>query len=344
MLKRLGLLFPSLRRLHDERNRYAASVEALTSEISVLREYNNQLKSVIDTLRSQPMTVHVDPLVELQNVLLVLKSDISNIGSQVGKFKESVDFRLEDMRREYFSFVSYRGASQKTYQIKTEHPIAVKSDDHIYPRGTRNDNTRHPRFVHAAERAIGKNMRVMELGCAGGGLVLDFILAGHDALGIEGSDYSAIWRRAEWATIPERLFTADITKPFHAYVDGVPQKFDLITAWEVLEHILDNEIDGLFENIRQHLAPDGVFCGSVATFEDCDPVSGAVWHVTVKPHDWWARRISDAGFEIVEGLFSTADYPRGSGNPRALWDWDAASMPEMGFHICFRLKQSLSLK
>lgn len=343
MLKKLGLLFPSLSRLHDERNRYAASVEALTSELATLREYENQLKSMLKGLGSQSMTAHVAPLVEVQNVLQAMKIDISNIGSQINKLETSIEFRLEDMRRECFSFVHNRSASLKTCQVKTEHPVAMKSDDHIYPRGTRNDNTRYPRFVHAAERAIGKNLRVLELGCAGGGLVLDFVLAGHDALGIEGSDYSEIWRRAEWANIPERLFTADITKAFHAYVDGEPQKFDLITAWEVLEHIHDSDMDGLFDNIRRHLAPNGIFCGSVATFEDCDSVTGAIWHVTVKPRDWWVRRIADAGFEIVDGLFTTADYPRGSGNPRAPWDWDAAATPEMGFHICFKHNEALSL-
>lgn len=344
MLKRLGLFFPSLRRLHEDRNKYAASVESLTKEASLLRNDNNQLKSEIESLRSELMTPSAGLMKELQNELQILKNEVRNVGTQVGKFEDGVQFCLGDIRREFFSFAYSRVAPQHAYQVKTEHPIAIKSDDHIYPRGTRNDNTRYTRFVYAAERAIGQKLRVMELGCAGGGLVLDFILAGHDAVGIEGSDYSAVWRRAEWATIPERLFTADITKPFYAFVDGVPQKFDLITAWEVLEHIRDDDIDGLLDNIRRHLAQNGIFCGSVATFEDRDTVSGAVWHVTVKPYDWWVRRITNAGFEIVEALFSTADFPRGSGNPRAIWDWDAASMPEMGFHICFRLKQSVSLK
>jgi len=177
------------------------------------------------------------------------------------------------------------------------------------------------------------------MGCAGGGLVLDFLLAGHDAIGVEGSDYNAIWQRAELANIPGRLFTADITKPFTALIYGEKHKYDLITAWEVLEHIRDEDLDGLFDNIRRHLEPKGIFCGSVAMFEGCDENTGAVWHMTVKSRDWWVKRIQDAGFEVVEGLFSTTDFPRGSGNQRALFDWDASSMPEMGFHICFRLKQ-----
>jgi len=340
MLKKLGLLFPALRRLHNDRNRYAALVEVLTGEISVLRSHNEHLQSETDNVRILPAAVNDDLQGELKNILLGLKSEVGQLGGRLEKFETNVEFRLEDMRREHFSSISHRGAKQKQYEVMTAYPVAIKSDDHIYPRGTRSDNTRHPRFVHAAERAIGKHLRVMELGCAGGGLVLDFLIAGHDAVGIEGSDYSAIWRRAEWATIPERLFTADITKPFSVIVDSEPQRFDLITAWEVLEHIRDEDIDGLFANIRQCLAVNGIFCGSVATFEDHDPVSGAVWHVTVKPYEWWARRIMDAGFEIVEGLFSIADFPRGSGNPRAIWDWDAASAPNMGFHICFRIKRS----
>ena len=177
----------------------------------------------------------------------------------------------------------------------------------------------------------------MELGCAGGGLVLDFVLSGHDAIGIDGSDYGRAWQRGEWGVIPHRLFTADITEPFTVRKAGNLQKFDLITAWKVLEHIPDQSLDRLFENIRNHLTPDGLFCASVATFENYDQTSGTAWHVTVKPREWWVGRVERAGFEVAEGRFMTTDFPRGSGNPRAN-DWDAALNPELGFHICLRLK------
>src|SRR2546430_2603328 len=36
-------------------------------------------------------------------------------------------------------------------RVVTDYPIATYSDDHRQPRGTKNDNTRHPRFVRRAE-------------------------------------------------------------------------------------------------------------------------------------------------------------------------------------------------
>ena len=38
------------------------------------------------------------------------------------------------------------------YRLKTDHPVAIYSADHISPRGTLADNTRSPRFVRACER------------------------------------------------------------------------------------------------------------------------------------------------------------------------------------------------
>jgi hypothetical protein len=62
---------------------------------------------------------------------------------------------------------------------------------------------------------------------------------------MEGSDYSLIRKRAEWATIPDSLFTCDITEPF---VLAGPL-FYLVTAWEVMEHISQERLPGLCNNI-----------------------------------------------------------------------------------------------
>lgn len=109
----------------------------------------------------------------------------------------------------------------------------------VIRRGTRNDNTRCPRFVRKCEDIFGHKIRALDLGCAGGGLVLDFLLAGHSSVGLEGSDYSLKWQRAEWRFLRDRLFTCDITEPY-SIIDnsaGKPAQFDLISAWEVLEHL-----------------------------------------------------------------------------------------------------------
>jgi SAM-dependent methyltransferase len=222
--------------------------------------------------------------------------------------------------------------------IVTDYPVAVMSDDQTFPRGVRSDNSRHPRFVRAVEQLFNRRLRHLDLGCAGGGLVLDFLLRGHDSVGVEGSDFALREQRAEWRTIPGRLFTGDITKPFwFRAADGSRSKFDVMTAWEVLEHIPEAALPGLCDNIRENLADDGIFVASVATFEDRDPVTGAVWHVTLKPRDWWMETFASHGLEARDGCFHARDYVRGTGNPRVgpsgAWDWDVERDPELGFHV-----------
>lgn len=223
-------------------------------------------------------------------------------------------------------------------RIATDHPIALDSHDHLYPRGTKNDNTRHPRFPLACERVFGRKVTHVDLGCAGGGLVWDFLLAGHLSVGVEGSDYSLLNQRAEWAVLPTHLFTADITHPFHSVdADGSALRFDVVTAWEVFEHIPQESIQGFLSNIRENLADGGLLVASIATFDSEDPETGARWHATVRPREEWLQLLQDEGFKVEEGLFQTADFVRGSGNPRAATtDWDVATMPEMGFHVVCR--------
>jgi len=185
--------------------------------------------------------------------------------------------------------------------------------------------------------ALGKPLWHLDLGCAGGGLVWDFVIAGNNSFGIEGSDLSLRDQRAEWRNIPQRLFTADITKPFRLYdTDGRTNRFDVITAWEVLEHIPQDMLPGFFQNVTTHLRSGGLFVASIATFEDRDPATGAVWHVTLKPREWWAERLEECGLTREDGLFSDADFVRGSGNTRSLGDWDVRTNPNLGFHVVYR--------
>lgn len=218
-------------------------------------------------------------------------------------------------------------------QIETKHPVAVYSDDHIHPKGTGVDNTRCPRFVGTMQRAIGDKLAFLDLGCSGGGLVFDFLLAGHDAYGIDGSDFSAKNKRAMWGILPDRLFTADVSKPFRLHTDGTTKLFNVISAWEMLEHIGTDDLETVFQNIDTHLHPDGVFIASVATEDDFH--DGVNLHKTVQPRTWWLEQCSAFGFETLDLGIETEDFPRGSGNPIAL-DWSYRTNPEKGFHLVLR--------
>src|SRR5689334_11430474 len=128
-----------------------------------------------------------------------------------------------------------------SYRIITNKPVAIDSPDHLQPQGTALDNSVNPRFNCKLFGWVGKRqVRVLDLGCAGGGFVKSVLDQGGAAVGIEGSDYSRLRLRAEWATIPDNLFTADITDSFQLLQKSTqgqenPAQFTVITAWEVLE-------------------------------------------------------------------------------------------------------------
>ena len=97
--------------------------------------------------------------------------------------------------------------------ISTRSPVAKDSLDHLYPHGTANDNSVLPSFNTKLFNRWPEP-RVLDIGCAGGGMVKSIVDDGGFAVGIEGSNYSQKHKRAEWATIPDNLFTADATRPF----------------------------------------------------------------------------------------------------------------------------------
>jgi predicted TPR repeat methyltransferase len=193
-------------------------------------------------------------------------------------------------------------------RVITDFPVAYDSHDHIVPKGAANDNTAGLAFVERAkELAGGQGIKFADLGCSGGALVKNFIDAGFQAVGIEGSDFSQKNKRAEWASIPDHLFTADITKPFFIVTDGVMDPCDLITAWDVLEHIHEKDLGVLISNIRNNLKTNGIFVASVATFGDDH------YHVTLKEKDWWVELFKKYKlFEAGEGYFSDGQMVRGS--------------------------------
>lgn len=221
--------------------------------------------------------------------------------------------------------------------FQAELPVAIGTDDHIFPWGTAYDNTRSPRFVRACERRFNRPLTFLDLGCSGGGVVLDFILRAHRGYGVEGSDYSQRAARSEWRVLTNNLFTADITRRFTLTEAGTETTTacDVISAWEVMEHIADEELPGVFDNVARHLKPDGIFIGSVTTIPDGNAETGAVYHRTVEQRDWWVRRFTELGFEMLdEHEFAFEDFCRGTGN--GPHDPDFRKHPDNGFHYVSR--------
>ena len=228
-------------------------------------------------------------------------------------------------------------------KLETEYPVAYESNDHIVPHGTIRDDTRYPRFIHACEMYF-KNMDKLafaDLGCSSGGIVLDALLRGHEAVGLEGSDESFKQQRAHWRVIPNNLFTCDVTKPFTLKKDGIRKEFDVISAWEMLEHIRESDLDALLKNIKDHLKLGGIFVGSIANWDDIDEKTGVNWHVNLHPYEWWSEKVKTFGFEIITEKFSPYDMARGTYNPPHCYEFPAESYdPEKDFYIVAKKVQS----
>jgi len=172
------------------------------------------------------------------------------------------------------------------YTVVTSHKVAVDSPDHTHPWGTKRDNTQNLKFVNELIGQYGEDMSLLDFGCAGGQMVVDFVERGVDAVGIEGSDYSVKNNHPNWKKYHNKnLFTADFAKPLQIQFHGRSHKFNVITAWEVMEHFKQEDLSTVFTNIVSHLTPGGIFACSVSTNSDAPSgieLRRTRWH----PKEW----------------------------------------------------------
>lgn len=176
-------------------------------------------------------------------------------------------------------------------KVETHHPVAYDSPDHIMPYGTAADNYTDANFVEELQQHFKENyglekINFMDLGCSGGQLAIDFLNKGNFSVGLEGSDYSVHHQRANWPQYHNKnLFTADITKPYKVFNGEERVYFDLITAWEVVEHIAADDLNPLFTHISDNLKIGGIFLASVCFIEDV--INGVRLHQSVHSKEDW---------------------------------------------------------
>lgn len=195
------------------------------------------------------------------------------------------------------------------FYLDTEHPIALDSPDHIEPRGTWRDNTVNLKFnERLLELYEGrKKPSVLDFGCAGGGMVKSFYDMDCIAIGLEGSDYNLQHGNHEWVTIPDNLFTCDLGYPFTLHTgDHKPYRFDVITAWEFLEHIPEERVLQVIENMRQHIKSGGLVIGSISDMP-------SVWkvldhHQTKRAKWWWVQQFGNFDFQQRPDLEAHFDH------------------------------------
>tara|TARA_B100001123_G_scaffold434907_1_gene562345 strand:+ start:17312 stop:18181 length:870 start_codon:yes stop_codon:yes gene_type:complete len=205
--------------------------------------------------------------------------------------------------------------------VKTNHPHPLKSPDYLDPAGSIEDNSSNQYFIYEIEKAFnGLPFRLLDLGCAGGQFVVDIYSKGFPwvAVGIEGGNIYGMTKEFEekecetgalsiargaqnWKQYEGKcLFHADISKPFEILGQSrIPLQFNVITAYEFLEHPLPEEIPGILENVKKHLHTGGFFIGTIN-------LSPGPHHRCGKPVEWWDNIFEEHGFEMYQYPFSTS--------------------------------------
>lgn len=176
------------------------------------------------------------------------------------------------------------------FKVITDYPFATHSPDFITPHGSKVDNFGNERFVIECENMFGQKLNVLDIGCSGGKQIREFHNRGHLAVGLEGSDYPFKTQRAEWRYISNNLFCCDCSQPFEILYNEQRFKCDIISMFGVIEHFTEEQLPRLFENILNHIKPNGILINCIGLLPDKS------WHQTVKPKEWWLDLIVSYGF------------------------------------------------
>lgn len=213
-------------------------------------------------------------------------------------------------------------------RIVTDYPDAIESPDFYMPIGSIQDNHSNPIYLSELKRIAGsEKFSYLDLACAGGQSVVDLYLNGNIACGVEGSDLNKILNSKKWGPThfgsdivksgsenwkkykDSCLFKADIAKPFELVNENKKtQTFDIITAWDFLEHPSPEQIPTVIENVKKHLSKQGVFVCSIST------LSGH-HHQCIKPKAWWIEKFSEKGLVDIGFCFNAS--PRHINSPIA---------------------------
>lgn len=129
-----------------------------------------------------------------------------------------------------------------------------------------------------------KPQRVLDAGCAKGFLVEALRDRGIEAFGVDISEYAISEVRPD---IRQHCRVHSLVHPF-------PERYDLITCIEVVEHLPEAEAKCAIANICQSTS-DVLFSSSPDDFDE--PT-----HVTVRPRNYWVERFAECGFSLDENF------------------------------------------
>jgi 2-polyprenyl-3-methyl-5-hydroxy-6-metoxy-1,4-benzoquinol methylase len=183
-------------------------------------------------------------------------------------------------------FVLMKRVTTQSVEVRCESPVAADSPDHKCPHGTAENHMTHYGFITSMRSRLGPGRSMLDLGCSSGRLVRDFRRVGWTAVGLEGSDYSLKARRPCWDTeAHSSLFTCDIGKPFEILNQKKLLVFDLITCFQVLEHLDRSRLECLMKTVESHSRAGTLFV--ISTANNSEVINGVELHVTQWDRGRW---------------------------------------------------------
>jgi len=150
----------------------------------------------------------------------------------------------------------------------------------------------------------------IDLGCAEGGYIKEVIDDGYFGIGVDG--FPAFKNRGieGWGKYPDHFFQLNFAKPMVVESEGIPLKFDVVTAWEVAEHLFEDEIDTFIKNLANLVKDEGMVLLTVSARADRG-------HFTIRPMEWWAEKFRKNGLVGNNALASNFSQEH---LVRACWD------------------------
>ena len=160
-------------------------------------------------------------------------------------------------------------------------------DDVIERHGTYNLAEHSPGFkavlAHAGRLAALRGGRSLDVGC-GVGFVVELLGTGAFGMRSEGCDIS----RVAVARASERVGAGRIALIEHdtlPYADGL---FDLVTCFDVVEHLDEAHLPAFRDELRRVLKPAGTALLSASTRPaGTTDLNGENVHRTIRPQEWW---------------------------------------------------------
>lgn len=145
-------------------------------------------------------------------------------------------------------------------------------------------------------RQLPRPGRLLDVGCGDGCFARTMAAAGWDVLGLDPALAGTVEEAAPPGRLvlsPQRLETLPDTQPF-----------DLITLWDVVEHV--ERPDRLVADAARLLAPDGLLVVETGNYQSTGRILNDAWWNYQVDHRWYLappqlrRMLDDAGLARVE--------------------------------------------